>query len=104
MFFENSVSNCKHGRDWRGGVAVAVGNGGESRNPGKPLKNGLLAIFYDGFSGENPRAVMQRFDAPSLALFVLKKWQDVLWGHLPCADESAAIKNSKIFFMLAQEE
>jgi hypothetical protein len=25
-------------------------------------------------------------------------------GHLPCADESAAIKKSKIFFMLAQEE
>ena len=48
MFFENSVSNCKHGRDWRGGVAVAVGNGGGSRNPGKPLKNDLLAIFSYG--------------------------------------------------------
>ena len=38
----------RHGRDWRGGVAVAVGNGGGSRNPGKPLKNDLLAIFSYG--------------------------------------------------------
>ena len=40
----------RHGRDWRGGVAVAVGNGAgrAPRNPGKPLKEGLLAIFSYG--------------------------------------------------------
>ena len=46
---------CKHGRDWRGGAAVAVV--GElvepqamerERNPGKPLTDGLLAIFFAG--------------------------------------------------------
>lgn len=66
----NALQRC--GTQWS--------NGGGSRNPGKPIKNGLLAIFYDGFSGENPRAVMQRFDAPSMALFVLKKWEEFLWG------------------------
>jgi hypothetical protein len=49
------------------------------RNPGKPIKNGLLAIFDDGFSGENPRVSMQRFDAASMPLSVCnEKWQDVL--------------------------
>ena len=39
-----------HGRDWRGGVAVAIAmeRVGGPRNPGKPLKDGLLAIFLLG--------------------------------------------------------
>ena len=40
-----------------GRVALPQGNGGESRNPGKPLQNGLLAIFKDGFSNEKPQAL-----------------------------------------------
>ena len=69
----------EHGRDWRGGVAVAIAME-RKRNPGKRLKNGLLAIFVPGFSCENPRAYTQTFDAPSMALLVEqnKKWQDVL--------------------------
>ncbi|HBB14886.1 MAG TPA: hypothetical protein DCZ76_11540 [Treponema sp.] len=47
------------------------GAGRAPRNPGKPFKNGLLAIFKDGFSCENPRVFTQRIDAPSMALCVL---------------------------------
>ena len=56
-----------------GGALVAVGNGAGWRNPGKRKKNGLLAIFFAGFSGENPRAFMQTIDAPSMALFGCEK-------------------------------
>ena len=72
---------CKAGTAGIGGAAQPLrsnGAGRAPRNPGKPLKNGLLAIFKDGFSGENPRMFLQTFDAPSLALDVLEKWQDVL--------------------------
>ena len=34
-----NLREMRHGRDWRGGVAVAVGNGAgrAPRNPGKPF-------------------------------------------------------------------
>ena len=57
MFGMDSLIKFKHGRDWRGGAAVAVV--GElvepqamerERNPGKPLTDGLLAIFLLGFA------------------------------------------------------
>ena len=66
----------KHGRDWRGPPQAGCGTkwsneaGRDPRNPGKPLKNGLLAILEDGFSGENPRVFMQTIDAPSMALLL----------------------------------
>lgn len=72
-----------HGRDWRGRrrrVALAMERAGDPRNPGKPLENGLLAIFKDGFSVENPQVFMQTFDAPSLALYVLLEWQGLCRG------------------------
>ncbi|MBQ1593797.1 MAG: hypothetical protein II077_17300, partial [Treponema sp.] len=54
-------------------------NGGEGRNPGKPVKNGLLAIFYYRVFCKNTPDILLRYDAPSMALLVTssKKWQDV---------------------------
>ena len=48
---------------------------------GKPLENGLLAIFEDGFSGDNPRAVMQRLDAPRWKLRCVNPWRYMLWKN-----------------------
>ena len=40
------------------------------RNPGKPVKNGLLAIFYYRIFCKNAHVLLQTHDAPSLALLV----------------------------------
>ena len=41
------------GRDWRGGGAIPKRSVGmeRKRNPGKPLTNGLLAIFFASVGG-----------------------------------------------------
>ena len=64
-----------------GGAAqpLPIGNGGESRNPGKRLKNGLLAIFEAGFSAKNRE-------------FLRKHWTRPPWRCL------FASKNGKMFF------
>ena len=43
----------------RARVSGLRSNEGESRNPGKPVKNGLLAIFTNDFF-QNPPFLMQR--------------------------------------------
>jgi len=68
------------GRRSRCGTKWSNGAGRDPRNPGKPLKNGLLAIFEPGFSCKNPRTSAQTFDAPSMALLV------------------GQVKNGKMFF------
>ena len=42
-----NLRKMRHGRDWRGGVAVAVGNGAgrAPRNPGKPFAEKSAAIL-----------------------------------------------------------
>ena len=78
-------SKCKHGRDWRDGAAVAVV--GElvepqamerKRNPGKPLNNGLLAIFLLGFC----------------TALRLGSGTGLFLEHLVCN-----VKNGKVFFI-----
>jgi len=71
---QESYIFCKAGTAGIGGAAQPLrSNEGESRNPGKPVKNGLLAIFsYKFFAKTCPLFTLTN-DAPSMALLVIHK-------------------------------
>ena len=59
-----------------------LGNGGESRNPGKRGKIASVAFYPASFLAKTCALVMQRDDAPSMALLVLQdKMPRSLTGH-----------------------
>ena len=82
-FSQKICSSPQHGRDCRGGLladrCASNGAGRVPRNPGKPLKNGLLAIF-------SCRKVAAAFSGPSRASgtgrYVLYKMASVLLGRI----------------------
>ena len=46
-------------RDWRGARSALRSNGAGGRNPGKPVKNGLLADFSQGMNGGADKGSVQ---------------------------------------------
>jgi len=72
------------GRDWRGGGAIPKRSVGmeRKRNPGKRLKNGLLAIFFASVGGGDGPSTGSGTGIP-LALSVCgKKWQGVCFPNI----------------------
>lgn len=65
---------------------------GSHGTPESPSKMASLPFFLTSFLSKTCLRLLQTFDAPSMALCVLQKWQGVLLGRGSFAGKSAAKK------------